>query len=99
MDGERLEGLDQRTRDAIDELRALILARYPAARFSESRDVDEAENVLLNAVVDTDDLDEVFDLVAERLLPLQVEERIPVHVIPLDTPERILAELRVLPTT
>ena len=96
-DDGRLAGLDQRTRAALDELRTIILARYPTATFEESRGIDEPENIHLNAVVDTDDLDEVLDLVNERLFELQVEERIPLHVIPLDTPERILADLRARP--
>jgi hypothetical protein len=42
----------------------------------------------LLAVADVDDPDEVGDLVVERVVALQVDEGIPLHVIPLRTPER-----------
>jgi hypothetical protein len=42
----------------------------------------------LLAVADVNDPDEVGDLVVERVVALHVEEGIPLHVIPLRTPER-----------
>ena len=68
-----------------------IRAHYPSARFVVTRSVDEPENVHLLTTVDLADPDEVVDLVLDRLVELQVEERIPVYVIPVRTPERILA--------
>lgn len=78
---------------AIAEMKASILARYPAATF----DIDLGEDpdgTWLTVTVDVDDTDEVFDVVVERLLEMQVEEGIPLYVIPVRPIERIIAELR-----
>ena len=93
MSAERPENLDPRVQTAVDEIRGVIAERYPSARFEVTRDVDEPENIDLVTTVDLDDPDEVLDLVIDRLVDLQVEQRIPVHVVPIRTPERILAEL------
>lgn len=83
-----------RMQSALDELRGLIRARYPQARFSVARGHDEPENVHLITTVDLEDADEVLDLVIDRLVELQVEERIPVHVIPVRPVRRVLETLR-----
>ena len=83
-----LERLDPCVRDALDELRGIIRLHHPAAGFEVSRAEDEPENVHLTVTVDLEDADEVID----RVVELQVEDRVPVHVIPVRTPERILAE-------
>lgn len=88
------QGLQPRVADAIDELKVQIQKHYPSASFRVSRADDEPENILLTAVVAVDDTDEVLDLVIDRVVELQVEERIPVHVIPIRTPERVLADMR-----
>ncbi len=93
MSAQGLEPLDPRMQSALEELWALISRHYPGASFEVARDADEPENVDLITTVDLDDPDEVLDLVIDRLLDLQVEERIPVHVIPIRTPERVLADL------
>ncbi len=85
--GSRMEG-------ALDELRGLIRARYPQARFSVASGHDEPENVHLITTVDLEDADEVLDLVIDRLVELQVEERIPLHVIPVRPVGRVLETLR-----
>jgi hypothetical protein len=86
--------LDPRIRGAIDEVRRAILARYPSALFSVEHGHDEPENIHLITTVDLDDPDEVVDLVLDRLIELEVDERIPLYVIALPTPERILAEMK-----
>jgi hypothetical protein len=83
--------LPSRVQTAIDEIRRTILQRYPTAQFAVERGHDEPENVHLVTTLDLDDPDEVIDLVLDRLLELQVEERIPLYLIPVRTPERILA--------
>src|SRR4051812_14057262 len=83
--------LDARVRQAIAELETAILQRYPGTSFEVSVAPDDPRQIHLNAVVDLDDPDEVGDLVLDRLLQLQVDEGIPLHVIPLRTPERIEA--------
>lgn len=80
---------DARFSSALDELRGMIVRHYPAATFDVVRGHDEPGNVHLLATVDVDDADEVLDLVLDRLLEIQVDERLPVYVIPIRTPERI----------
>ena len=96
MTKEQEEDLDPRVRSALAELSGAIREGYPDATFEVLRDHEEPENIDLLTTVDVDDPDEVLDLVIDRLVELQVEERIPVHVIPIRTPERILAELGTL---
>ncbi|MGH2461970.1 MAG: hypothetical protein ACRDIY_24200 [Chloroflexota bacterium] len=91
---EQLRDLPPRIQRAVDELRGMILRRYPTASFAVARAADEPENVHLTAVVDVEDTDEVLDLVIDRVVQLQVEEGVPVHVIPIRTPVRVLAELK-----
>ena len=83
-----------RMQSALDELRGLIREHYPQARFSVARGHDEPENVHLITTVDLEDADEVLDLVIDRVVELQVEERIPVHVIPVRPVRRVLETLR-----
>ena len=83
---------EPRLRDAIAELQSLISQHYPGTTFSVDRG-DEGEGVLIFATVDVDDPDEVVDLVIDRVLDLQLEEGLPVHVIPVRTPERQAAML------
>ena len=83
-----------RMENALNELRGLIRTRYPQARFSVAHGHDEPENVHLVTTVDLEDADEVLDLVIDRVVELQVEERIPVHVIPVRPVRRVLDSLR-----
>ena len=68
----------------------MIQQRWPSATFSVSRGNDPV-GIYLDTAVDLDDPDEVMDLVIDRLLELQVDEGLPVHVVPLRTPERLAA--------
>jgi len=90
MSTERVSEPDPRIQQALTELQDMIAARWPAASFAVSRG-DDPEGLYLDATVDLDDPDEVMDLVVDRLLELQVDERLPVHVVPLRTPERAAA--------
>jgi hypothetical protein len=85
---------DPRIDAAVVELQQMIRERYPEAAFTVAPEEDP-EGIYITATVDVDDLDEVFDIVVERLLELQVEDGIPVHVIPVHPLERIWADLRV----
>src|SRR5436305_7440714 len=84
---------DSRVTAAIEQLQALIQQRYPAADFEVSTNPEEPENVHLITAVDLEDPDEVLDLVLDRVLDLQIEQRIPVHVIAIRSEERILQTL------
>jgi hypothetical protein len=86
--------LDPQRRAAIQELTALVAQRYPGTSFVVSPGQDDPEATHIIAAVDVADPDEVVDLVIDRMLTLQIEEGIPVHVIPIRTPERVAALLR-----
>lgn len=83
---------DPRIDAAVVELQQLILDRYPDATFTVGPGEDPP-GVYITATVDVDDLDEVFDVVVERLLDMQVEERLPVYVLVVHPIERVFAEL------
>lgn len=85
------ETLDERTRQAIEELQSTIAAHYPSTTFEVVPDPDDSDGTLLIATADVDDADEVGDLVLERVVSLIADEDIYVHVIPVRTPERIAA--------
>jgi hypothetical protein len=76
---------------AADELSNLIRAVHPDAQFALSRDPDELSTTLLLATVDTDDLDDVYDLIADRMSELRIDEDVPILVVPLHTPARAAA--------
>jgi hypothetical protein len=81
-------------RQAVDELQLLIRQRYPDATFSVVRSPEDPRIVHLMTTVDVPDTTEVVDAVLDRVLALQIEERLPVHVIPVRPRERVLAMLR-----
>lgn len=89
-----LRGLDPRMEEALAELKDLVLRRYPAATFEVGRGQNEAETVHLITTVDVEDPDEVLDVVIDRVLELQIEDGLPVHLIPIRPLEREVQELR-----
>jgi aspartokinase-like uncharacterized kinase len=92
-------GLEPRLRAAVEELMEIVRQRYPEAQFRLSRDPDDPQIVLITTVVDLDDPDEVTDLVIERENQLLIDEGLPVYVIPIRTPERVMAMLQEAKTT
>jgi hypothetical protein len=78
---------------ALAELQRLIAERWPSARFAISRGEDNPEGIHLNATVDVEDPEEVLDLVIDRVVELQTEQELPIHVIPLRPVEKVIAEL------
>jgi hypothetical protein len=85
--------LDARTQQALTELQGLIQAQYPEASFAVAHGEDP-EGIYLKATVDVDDIDAVVDVFMDRLLELQVEDGLPIYVIPLEPMERVLATMR-----
>lgn len=79
---EPVQEFDRRTRQAITELEGLIPNRYPESIFVVSRGEDPA-GIYLTAIVDIEDTDLVLDMVIDRLLHLQVEEQLPIYVVPV----------------
>jgi hypothetical protein len=73
---------------AVEELKALILRRYPGTQFRVSGDPEGSEAVHLTAIVDLEEPDEVTDLVLDRMMELLIEDNLPIYVIPVRTPER-----------
>lgn len=76
---------------ALTELRGLIATRYPAATFVVYRGEDP-EGSYLSPMVDVDDLDEVLDVVLNRMVEIQ-ETGLPVYVVPDWPPERVRTQL------
>src|SRR5688572_11934300 len=91
--------LDDRMRAAVAELRGLIQQQYPTATFGLSRGPDDPTAIHLRATVDVDDPDDVVDLIIDRMMALQIEEDLPIFVIPVRTPERVEALRRVQAAT
>lgn len=85
--------LSPRMEAAIAEMKALISNRYPTATYSVY-EWDDPEGIFMDAVVDTEDLDAVKRLFLSRMVDLQVDEGLPLFVIPLPTSERHEAMLR-----
>jgi hypothetical protein len=81
---------DPRIQSALAELEGMIRDKYPTATFAVSIG-DDPEGVYLTPTVEVDDTDEVFDVVVDRLLDMQVEEELPVYVFPVRSPERVAA--------
>ena len=79
---------------AIDELKGMVKARYPDATFQVAPDPEDPGAVDLIAAVDVEDIDEVLDVVIDRMLELQIEQDIPVHVLPIQPLDRVLKEMR-----
>ena len=80
-----------RVQEALDELQAMIAARYPEATFSTYTWYDIA-GIFLEATVDVDDTEEVHEVFMERLVDIQVEDGIPVYVQVTQPSERRQAQ-------
>ncbi len=93
MSNEQEQYSDPRIASAVAELTGTIRARYPGASFAVAPGEDP-DGLYVTATVDVADTDEVFDAVVGRLLELQVEEGLPVYVLPVRPIERVVAELR-----
>ena len=81
---------DPKMQAAVAELQELIQSHYPTAMFT----VGEAEGpdgVYMRAIVDGEDTDEVTEVFIDRMIDLQVEDGLPLYVVPVRTPERSAA--------
>lgn len=93
MKQERIKGMTPRIQTAIKELKGKISERYPDATYEVSYGEDP-DGVRLMPVVDVEDILDVVDVVGDRLLELQVEEGLPLYVVPVRPPERVLEIMR-----
>lgn len=74
---------------AVEEMEQRILEHYPEATF-DIGEGEDPEGIHLIATVDLEDLGEVVDLSIDRLVDLQVDEQLPLYVIPVRPIERSL---------
>lgn len=81
-----------RMEEAVAELRALIASQCPEATFSVS-DGDDPEGIYLTAIVDVENMRDVIDVFLDRLLDMQVDEELPIFVVPIRPVERSPAML------
>lgn len=85
--------LDDRMQAAVDEMKHLIASNFPVVEFSVHQGED-LERVHLDVVLEMDETLEVLDLILGRMVELQIEEGLPLVVIPLPTLERNTALLK-----
>ena len=93
MNQERPISLTPAMEKAVRELKGTISERFPQASFVVEEGFDP-KGIFLVTTVDIADTDEVFDIVGDRLLELQVDEGLPIYVTSLRPIERVIAELR-----
>jgi hypothetical protein len=86
---------DLKMKSAVSELQELIRSRYPSTTFTVG-EYEGPDSVYMRATVDVDDTDEVTAVFIDRLVDLQVEDGLPIYVVPVRTPERIAAHRRQL---
>lgn len=84
---------DPRIERAVAELQGMIVGRYPEATFAVWQGEDPM-GTYITTTVDVPDTDDVTDLIIERLIAMQVEEELPVYVIPVRPIARIQAAQR-----
>ncbi len=91
MKTEQTHPISPEERAALAELKGLLRTHYPAATFSVRRGIDDPESIQLWTTVDVEDTDTVLDVVIDRVMAFQIEQAIPVHVIPVRPRTRIRA--------
>ncbi len=84
---------DPRIQAAVAELQGMIASKFPAAMFHVVRR-DDPEGIYLVATVDVEDLDEVTNVILERMVDMQVDDGLPIYVVPDWPIERVRAYLQ-----
>ena len=69
-----------RTAAALTDLRRLIQEHDPTSTFTDSIRLEPAVGFYLNVMVDVDDTDEVEAGYIDRLIDIQVEDKLPVYL-------------------
>lgn len=93
MSPDRISASDARIQSALAELQGMIVRSYPQATFEVSQGEDP-EGIYLTPTVDVEDTEEVFDVVVDRLLEMQIDQQLPVYVIPVRPVERVIEEMQ-----
>ena len=78
--------------EASTELETLIQKAYPSASFSRLW-LDDPEGMHLRVIVPVDNPEEIFDLVCDRLLHFQIEEALPLYLVPVRPAGEVLKQL------
>ena len=84
--------MNGRLNEAREEIEAVITKVYPKAQFSHLW-LDDPEGMHLRVVVPVDDPEEIFNLIADRLLRFQVAEGLPLYLVPLRPVGQVLEQL------
>lgn len=71
-----------RIQQILEEFKGLIGAAYPEATF-DLEVGGEPDGIYLIVTIDLEDTEEVLGVVMDRMLEVQIEERLPVYVLPL----------------
>lgn len=90
---QKVSKLETEMKNALDQLRTMIQARYPDATFAVRPAIDDPGGVDFLVTVDIEDLDEVVDLVIDPVLELQLEKDLWIHVLPIWPLHRVLEEM------
>src|SRR5438093_5457344 len=93
MNAEHIKLDDPGIQAALFELQELIRQQWPETSFEVSQGEDP-DGIYLDATVDIEDTDEVMDAIIDRRLDIQVEQRLPVYVIPVRPTHRVIEDLR-----
>jgi hypothetical protein len=72
----------KRIKEAAEELKTMIRAKYPDAQFQLSRAQDDRDAWNLWTYVDIEDPDEVNEITIDREREMLIEEHIPIYVVP-----------------
>lgn len=83
--------VDKRALVFVDELKKTILERHPEATFELGPGGENPTAIFLDAYVDLDDPFEILDEIGERVVDIQVDEGIPLFVMPRQSPDRARA--------
>jgi hypothetical protein len=81
--------LTPRMETAVEEIQRLVTQRFPDATFVLGHGEDP-EGIHLIVTVDLDDMGEVFDLYFDRLVDMQLDDILPLYVIPVRPVQRSL---------
>lgn len=85
--------ISPRIAEVLAEFHETIARHYPEATFEVQRGENPLD-IYLVATVDVEDTDEVFSLVRDRMVDVQIDEGLPVYVTVLPPIERVLEQLR-----
>src|SRR5579871_8535 len=86
--------LQEPVQAAVTELIGLMQQRFPTATFAVRRGTEDPDETFIMATVDLEDPDDLLTPILDRLLNVQLEEGLPVYVVPVHTPERIAGTRR-----